>query len=39
MAENDQDVVIIGAGIGGLTVGNILAKNGFKVMILEKIII
>lgn len=30
------DVVIIGAGIGGLICGNILAKNGFKVLILEK---
>jgi len=30
------DVIIIGAGIGGLTAGNILAKNGMKVLILEK---
>jgi prolycopene isomerase len=34
MAE--YDVIIIGAGIGGLTAGNILAKNGKKVLILEK---
>lgn len=30
------DAIIIGAGIGGLTAGNILAKNGMKVLILEK---
>ncbi len=37
MGANDvHDVIIIGAGIGGLTAGNILAKNGMKVLILEK---
>ena len=30
------DVIIIGAGIGGLTAGAILSKNGRKVLILEK---
>ena len=30
------DVIIIGAGIGGLTAGAILARNGKKVLILEK---
>lgn len=30
------DTVIIGAGIGGLTTGNLLAKNGQRVLILEK---
>jgi prolycopene isomerase len=30
------DVIIIGAGIGGLTAGNILVKKGYKVLILEK---
>lgn len=30
------DVIIIGAGIGGLTAGAILAKNGKKVLVLEK---
>jgi len=36
--ENDTkyDVIIIGAGVGGLAAGNILIKNGFKVLILEK---
>jgi len=28
--------VIIGAGVGGLTTGAILANNGHKVMVLEK---
>ena len=30
------DVIIIGAGIGGLAAGSILAKNGMKALILEK---
>ena len=30
------DVIIIGAGIGGLTAGAILARNGKKMLILEK---
>lgn len=30
------DVIVIGAGLGGLTAGTILAKNGMKVLILEK---
>ncbi|MFH1062026.1 MAG: NAD(P)/FAD-dependent oxidoreductase [Candidatus Omnitrophota bacterium] len=34
--KNDYDVIIIGAGIGGLTCGAILAKNNKKVLILEK---
>ena len=34
--QYDYDAIIIGAGIGGLTAGNILAKNGMKVLILEK---
>lgn len=32
----DKKVVIIGAGISGLTIGNILATNGVKVTVLEK---
>jgi all-trans-retinol 13,14-reductase len=35
-SQSKYDVIIIGAGIGGLTCGNILAKNGLKVLILEK---
>ena len=34
--EPKYDAVIIGAGIGGLACGNILAKNGLKILILEK---
>ncbi len=30
------DVVIIGSGLGGLACGTILAKEGYKVCILEK---
>ncbi|MFH2138960.1 MAG: NAD(P)/FAD-dependent oxidoreductase [Candidatus Omnitrophota bacterium] len=33
--ENNYDVVIIGAGVGGLVCGCFLAKSGFKVMIVE----
>jgi len=36
MENNNYDAIIIGAGIGGLVAGNILAKNGQKVLILEK---
>jgi phytoene dehydrogenase-like protein len=34
--SSKYDAIIIGAGIGGLACGNILAKNGLKVLILEK---
>lgn len=30
------DVIVIGAGIGGLTCGALLAQRGFKVLLLEK---
>ena len=33
---SDYDVVIIGAGLGGLTAGSILAKRGRKVLVLEQ---
>jgi all-trans-retinol 13,14-reductase len=32
----EKHVVIIGSGLGGLTCGYILAKNGFRVTVLEK---
>lgn len=32
----DNHVVIIGSGLGGLTCGYILAKNGYRVTVLEK---
>jgi phytoene dehydrogenase-like protein len=34
--ENNYDVVIIGSGLGGLECGLILAKEGFKVCVLEQ---
>lgn len=34
--KNEYDVIIIGAGIGGLAAGAILARNGKKILILEK---
>ncbi len=34
--SNKYDVIIIGAGIGGLICGTRLAKNGLKVLIIEK---
>ncbi|MDW7971003.1 MAG: NAD(P)/FAD-dependent oxidoreductase [Nitrososphaerota archaeon] len=34
--KSEYDVIIIGAGIGGLTCGSILAKRGYKVLILEQ---
>jgi all-trans-retinol 13,14-reductase len=30
------DVVIVGAGLGGMVSGALLSKSGFKVLILEK---
>jgi len=33
---NEYDVVIIGSGLGGLASGVILAKEGYKVCVLEK---
>jgi phytoene dehydrogenase-like protein len=33
------DVIIIGSGMGGLTAGALLAKNGINTLVLEKHII
>jgi len=33
---NEFDVIIVGAGIGGLTCGALLAKRGYKVLVLEQ---
>lgn len=34
--KNEYDVIIIGAGIGGLICGTYLAKHGIKVLIIER---
>lgn len=34
--NNNYDAIIIGSGIGGLTCGNLLAKNGMKILIVEQ---
>lgn len=36
MTRLDYDVVIIGSGIGGLTCGALLSKEGMKVLVLEQ---
>ena len=36
MMKNKYDVIIIGAGIGGLFAGNFLQKMGIKTLVLEK---
>ena len=34
--KQEYDIVIIGSGLGGLVAGNIFAKEGYSVCILEK---
>lgn len=34
--EDDYDVVVVGAGIGGLTCGSLFAKRGYRVLVLEQ---
>ena len=36
LPDQGLDAIIIGSGIGGLTAGNILARAGKKVLILEQ---
>ncbi len=36
MMDSEYDIVVIGSGLGGLTCGYILARNGYKVAILEQ---
>lgn len=34
--KNEYDAIIIGGGFGGLSCGSLLAKNGFKVLLIER---
>lgn len=34
--RSEYDAIVIGAGIGGLTCANLLAKNGFRTLVLEQ---
>jgi all-trans-retinol 13,14-reductase len=34
--EGEYDVIIVGAGVGGLTCGALLSKNGYKILVLEQ---
>jgi len=34
--EDESDVIVVGAGIAGLTCGALLSKAGFKVLVLEQ---
>ncbi len=34
--DNKYDAIVVGAGVGGLTVGTLMAKEGLKVLILEQ---
>jgi phytoene desaturase len=36
MAGHDYDVIVIGSGVGGLTCGSLLSKEGMKVLVLEQ---
>ncbi len=36
MTQSDYDVVIIGSGVGGLTCGSLLSREGLKVLVLEQ---
>lgn len=36
MADKNYDAIVVGAGVGGLTVASLMAKDGLKVLILEQ---
>ncbi|MGC9030968.1 MAG: phytoene desaturase family protein, partial [Desulfomonilaceae bacterium] len=36
MANNDYDALVIGAGVGGLTVASLLAHEGWKTLLIEQ---
>lgn len=35
MSETTYDIIVIGAGIGGLTAAALLARDGYRVLVLE----
>lgn len=35
-SEDEFDIIVAGSGIGGLTAASLLARNGFKVLVLER---
>jgi len=35
-ARDEYDVIVIGSGLGGLTAANMLARNGYSVLLLEQ---
>lgn len=35
-SEDEYDAIIVGAGVGGLTCGALLAKKGYRVLVLEQ---
>jgi len=36
LIENHYDIIVVGAGVGGLTTAGLLAKRGLKVLVLEQ---
>ena len=36
MSDSQYDVIILGSGIGGSTLAAILARDGFRVLMIEK---
>jgi phytoene dehydrogenase-like protein len=36
MASGDYDVIVVGAGVGGITAASLLAKSGLHVLVLDR---